>query len=153
MVNGAGAAVVTQPGTCERELLVFWVHGTTDEDGGEKGENVSLQEGNADFEASHDDEHEERQDSDWFERCGVGSEQRVGQDAEGGEQDVASQNVGEQTNGEGERTNQERRDELNWSNQDVKSLGNSRREQCAFEVVTEALRLDTGTNEDEPNDQ
>jgi hypothetical protein len=40
--NGACAAVVTQPGTSSEGLLVFWVHGTTDEHGGEKGENVGL---------------------------------------------------------------------------------------------------------------
>jgi hypothetical protein len=108
MANGAVAAVVTQPATMERTFLVFWVHGTTDEHGSEKGENVGLEERHANFEAGHDDQHEERQDGYRLECRSVSGEKRVGQNSEGGEQDVAGENVGEQTNGERERAYQER---------------------------------------------
>jgi len=66
---------------------------------------------------------------------------------------VTGEHVGEESNGEREGPDEERRDELDRRHEDVQRLGHARREQRALPVAEEALVLEAGADEHHPHEQ
>ena len=77
--------------------------------------------------------------------------ERDAQHAEGHQQDVAGEHVGEETDGEREGPHEEGRDELDRRHQDVAApSGTPGREQRVLEVLQRALVLDADADEARP---
>ncbi len=122
-----------------------------DVDGRQQAEDERLDQRHHDLEAGEADEGGEAEGQDHGE--GRGLEQGDAQHAEGHEQDVTGEHVGEETDGQAERAEEEGREELDRGDQDVEGLGHAGREQRRLHEAAEALGLDADGDEGDPGDQ
>ena len=116
-----------------------WVQGATDVHGGENGEYECLNEGHEDLKGGECDQATESERPDDQEES---AERRDREDRERYEQNVASQHVCEQTHAVAERTEQERREQLDEAHQRAQEDGNVRRPRNVLDIG-ETVVLDT----------
>ena len=106
------------------EGLVLWVRRHAQVHRGERGEDVGLEERNQNLERRQEHQHTERQHADRNEEDALRLrlDQGLGEQREDDEQQVAGEHVGEESHGEREGSNDERRDELDRGDEDVQRL-------------------------------
>src|SRR5688572_29446688 len=123
----------SSPGSCSANIdssnkylsSVFGMHGATDVDGGENGEDEGLEDGDEDLEAGQGDEQaagEHRSHHRGLEEGGA-------DDGEADEEQVAGQHVGEESHGQRQGPHEDGGHELDGRDEDVEGLGYSRREE------------------------
>ena len=125
-----------------------------DVDGGKNGEDVGLQESDQDFEAGQKDQHEERQDAANVEErlVGAGLEHCLAEQGERDQQNVAGEHVGEESDRQRERADDDGREELDQANEWLQRRGNTWWPQHVPEICT-LLVLQTGPDEYHPDEQ
>ena len=108
-----------------------------DEHAGQHHENVGLQETDENLEGSQEDQHEQWQNAHWDERklAGASLEQRFAEQREGDQQHVTGQHVGEKSDGQGERSQNDVRGELDEADQWLHRDGNAWGPQHVLEIV------------------
>src|ERR671919_211440 len=146
----------TKAPTCESSSpmalpsLVLGVHGPGDVDGGQDREDVGLEHGHQHLEPDERDRQRERRDGE-RDRGRLGQQVRGPQEEDGQDQ-VAGHHVRQESDGQRERPNQERGDELDRRQEDVDRFGDPRREQCVLQIGG-ALGSDPGHVEQRPDEE
>src|SRR5512143_3735041 len=101
--SAKGFMCVVPPGTCERlPLSMRRVSVLTDEDGGEQGEDVGLDEGDQDLEQHEEEGERDRDRGHHHTACPVDLGDQRDQQDQGGDNDVTRQHVREETDHESE---------------------------------------------------
>jgi hypothetical protein len=131
--------------------LVLFSDRELDIDRGEQGEDVSLENCDQDFEESECEAECQRSDTEQREPATRGEEEELGRGKEQHQQEVTDDHVHQESQRQGDRANDERRDQLDRGDDDVHRPRHTGREQRVLEELARAL-FDTGVNEGDVRD-